>query len=276
MSLNAVKILEISITNSSKEVILEEIQKYLDNSGKKSQKSLKIYTPNTEQLVLAYKNSAFRRVLNQADIAIPDTGGVVWAGHILTKNGPERPIPGIEFMENLIAMAAKRHVPVALIGGRKTLAVETLDCLRKKYPELTGWGEDGPEVRIQNAKLTIQNENEKKYFERLGKKLVATKTVIVFIGLGPPKQEFFIEALSRQLTKNPIILMAVGGSFDILSGRMKRAPVSLRRLPIPFFMGKIGSEWLWRLFLQPWRIFRQIALIEFVWMVVREKLRPRR
>ncbi len=227
MSLNAVKILKISITNSSKKTILEEIQKYLDRRTKNSQKSLKIYTPNAEQLVLASKNTPFADVLNQADIAIPDSIGVVWAGRMLTKNGPKNVIPGVEFMEDLVALAANRHVPIGLIGGRGKIAIRTLECLRKKYPGLT----------------------------------TSRHPRIMFVALGAPKQEYYIAAAAK---KTPgIIFMAVGGSFDILSGRLPRAPLFLR---------KLGLEWFWRLMLEPRRLFRQLSLIEFVWLVVRKRL----
>lgn len=281
MRLNAVKILKISITNSPKSQILEEIQKYLTQSGKNRQKALKIYTPNTEQLVFATKNSDFIAVLNRADIAIPDTVGVVWAGHVLTKNGPERQIPGIEFMEDLTRLAAKHHVPVGLIGGWDNLAVETLNCLQKKYTGLTGWAQDGPEIQIVNDDLRFMNygnknsesnnhespfinhnSKESQYFEMLAKRITKNCVRIVFVALGPPKQEYFIERLAKELP-NGVILMAVGGSFDILSGRLPRAPEWMR---------SIGLEWFWRLILEPRRIFRQLALVEFVWLVLRERL----
>jgi len=227
MGLNAVKILEISVTNNSKKEILEEIQKYLDQSTKKTLEPLKIYTPNSEQLVLAQKNSQFADVLNRADITIPDSHGVVWAGSILTKNGPKNVIPGVEFMEDLVRIARDRHVPIRLIGGKGKIAVDTLECLQQKYPGL----ETSEHPRI------------------------------IFVALGAPKQEQYIDEAAKKSTG--VIYMAVGGSFDIIAGKLPRAPLLLQ---------KIGLEWFWRLILQPWRIFRQLALIEFVWMVLKEKL----
>lgn len=261
MRLTAVKVLGISITNASKKEILEEIQKYLYQKAKTGQKSVKIFTPNTEQLVRAQRDPAFAEILNQADISLPDTVGVVWAARVLTKNGPDAPIPGVEFMEDLVELATSRYVPIGLIGGRDNLAVETLDCLRQKYGKLQdSWAEDGPEIDVDNLQDDI-------YFKRLARRIVREGTRIVFVALGPPKQEYFIERLGEELRiahcAFPIILMSVGGSFDILSGRLPRAPVIMR---------KLGLEWLWRLILEPWRIFRQLALLEFVLLVIREKL----
>ncbi len=262
MRLNAVKVLGISVTNTSQNEILEEIQKYLTPQAKNIQKPLKIFTPNTEQLVRAKQDPAFADILNQADISLPDTVGIAFASRILTKDGIRKTIPGVDFMEDLVQLAEKCHVPIGLIGGRDNLAVDTLNCLRKKYHLLQdSWALDGPEVLIQNSVLTIQNENEKVYFERLARRVVREGTRMVFVALGPPKQEYFIQRLTPLLSG--VILMSVGGSFDIISGRLRRAPVWMRN---------IGLEWLWRLILEPWRIRRQRALVEFVWMVIREKL----
>jgi N-acetylglucosaminyldiphosphoundecaprenol N-acetyl-beta-D-mannosaminyltransferase len=273
MRLNAVKVLGISITNASEKEILEEIQKYLVQPAKKGKKPLIIFTPNTEQLVLARKNIPFVDVLNRADVSLPDTVGVVWASKILIKNSIQKPIPGVEFMEDLVELAAGRHVPIGLIGGRGNLAVETLNCLRQKHPILQdSWAEDVPEVSIENGSLRLTDE--KIYFERLARRIVREGTRFVFVALGPPKQEYFIERLAKELSTihdlrpalpagRSTILMSVGGSFDIISGRLRRAPAIMRNL---------GLEWLWRLILEPWRICRQLALIEFVWLVLRAKL----
>lgn len=267
LSPNAGKILGISVTNSSKETILEEIQKYLDLPREKSKKSLKIYTPNTEQLVRAQSDDHFAQVLNRADVALPDSIGVVWAGRMVTQNGPKTVIPGVEFMESLVALAADRHVPIGLIGGRPGIAVRALECLQNKYPELDGWG------------LDPESSSLKKIVE----KTHSTNTQIVFVGLGAPKQEYFIEnlvsALSfRPRSRNPgqktsipgqarddkrVVLMSVGGSFDIIAGVLPRAPV---------FMRSMGLEWIWRLLLQPWRFVRQLSLLKFVWLVLQDRL----
>jgi N-acetylglucosaminyldiphosphoundecaprenol N-acetyl-beta-D-mannosaminyltransferase len=258
MRLNAVKVLGISITNVSKNKILEEIQKYLTQHVKNDQKPLKIYTPNTEQLVLGKKNPSFGDVLNRADISLPDTVGVAWASKVLTKKPIEKPIPGVEFMEDLVAIATGRHVPIGLIGGRSNLAVSALGCLRQKYGLLQdSWAEDGPQI-------DLPYKSNKEYVKEVANHIIDLKTKIVFIAFGPPKQEYFIEDLATALGSYTAVLMAVGGSFDIISGKLPRAPVWMR---------EIGLEWFWRLILEPWRLRRQLALVEFVWLVIREKLK---
>ncbi len=252
MRLNAVKILKISVTNDSKKEILEEIQKDLFQNAKKSSgasKIVKIFTPNAEQIVLARENPEFRDVLNRADISRPDSVGVVWASRVLTQNPIPSTIPGVEFMENLAALAAGRHVSIGLIGGLGNIAIGALECLQEKYQGLRGWDSESTDV------------------VRIAERIKEHASQFVFVGLGAPKQEFFIQSLARQLQethyKAPVVLMAVGGSFDIIAGRLPRAPRLLRSL---------GLEWLWRLVLEPRRIVRQLSLVTFVWVVLREKL----
>lgn len=293
MSLDAVKILEINVTNSDKIEILKEIQKYLGTgakNGKKSaQKSIKsffIVTPNPEQIVLAQNNSHFRDILNRADVALPDGIGVVWASMILslfrmTDDGSRitKVIPGIDFMEELVKSARDWGIPVGLIGGRDGLALKTFKCLSVKYPGLRGETIDGPEVAID--KDGVQITDEETFLNRVIAGIIKHKIRIVFVGLGAPKQEYFLEKLASyfdtrhstsakksntddglRMTDYPLVLMSVGGSFDEITGRIPRAPL---------WVSGMGLKWLWRLILEPWRIKRQFALVQFVFFVLRER-----
>lgn len=239
MGLHAVKILGITITTSSKKDILEYMEKSLG-------KPLVIVTPNAEQIVLAHTDSTFKKLLNRADIAIPDGFPVARLLHI-----PR--IPGVELMEDLIAIAVKRRIGVALIGGYGNVAVNAFECLSRRWPGLRGWGLALPAIQLD--KLDQLDELVK----FVSNKIQTTGVGMVFVGLGAPKQEYFIDRLAR---RTPAIYMSVGGSFDIISGRTPRAPGFLRTL---------GLEWLWRLVREPWRISRQLALIKFVWLVLRER-----
>ncbi len=256
MSLNTKKILGIIVTISSREEILEEIQKYLVSEVKKP---FVIATPNPEQVVLSRHNTPFREILNRADVALPDGIGIALAAGVAR-------VPGVEFMEDLVQFAQARSVGIGLIGGYHGLAVRALECLREKYPKLRGWAEDGPEIRGDGEH--VASSLGEAYWSTLAEKIRATKTPIIFVGLGAPKQEFFTARLARQFPissyKFPIILMSVGGSFDLLAGSLKRAPLFIRL---------IGFEWFWRLLQQPWRWKRQLALIQFVLFLVKARFR---
>lgn len=276
MSLSYQNILQVRITSSPRETILEEIRKYLNLreepkrfGTKTGKKPLVITTPNPEQIVFAQTHQAFRDILNRADVALPDGVGIVLASRFLQKStggktqmGVHERIPGVEFMENLVRMAGDQGIRIGLIGGAPGLAVDAFECLRDKYPRLQGWALVPEDVGM----------------EEIAQKIRSTRTQIVFVGLGAPKQEYFIERIKGYVLRikgqktrssmihdfvtSPLVFMSVGGSFDIITGRLKRAPV---------FMRSIGFEWAWRLANEPWRMQRQMALITFVWLVMQEK-----
>ncbi len=275
MGLKSTKILGISVTTESKKSILEYIEKYLEEAISDTRKVIRVVTPNPEQIVRAQKDPHFAKILNQADVALPDGIGLVAAirlrnfrFQISNLKLKIKRIHGVDFMEDLVGLAAKQGYPIGLIGGRGGVAVEALECLKAQYPELVGWAmepEDG------------------EFLEKIKK----TNTRIVFVGLGAPKQEFFMEQLVLSLRakrsnlyqngiatsarrsvgpprNDGVILMSVGGSFDILARRVPRAPFLIRSL---------GLEWLWRLGRQPWRLGRQLALLRFIFLVLAEKSR---
>ncbi|MDP1722556.1 MAG: WecB/TagA/CpsF family glycosyltransferase [Candidatus Gottesmanbacteria bacterium] len=317
MKLASTKILGISVTASPKDEIVEHVRKYLELSNypiiqlsNKNRKPLVIVTPNPEQIIAAQTDKHFAEILNGADVAIPDGIGLVAAlrflgkdvGHKTQDIGLQR-IPGVEFMEDLVAMAAAKGWPVALIGGRDGVAQEALGQLKIKYPGLVGWAEEPEEmpilpmsnatpakrdprccnpINIGNSSGTILKYYQ--YTKDIIEKIRKTRICIVFVGLGAPKQEFFIEQLAhilsfRPLSRNPekkewipgqarddrksIVFMSVGGSFDIIAGRVPRAP---------HFFRSLGLEWLWRLVIEPWRFGRQLRLLQFLWLVLGKKL----
>jgi N-acetylglucosaminyldiphosphoundecaprenol N-acetyl-beta-D-mannosaminyltransferase len=231
-------VLGIKATTNSKQEILEYIEKYLKKSSKKSIKPLIVVTPNPEQVVLAQKEIHFRNIINQADVALPDGIGLAF---VLKRTR----ISGVELMEALIELAAKQGFPVALIGGREGVALKALECLKTRFSELSGWA----------------IEPEEKTIEEIAIKIVAEKVRIVFVGLGAPKQELFIEKVKCQMSnvKSPLVFMSVGGSFDIISGRTPRAPHAIQAVHL---------EWLWRLVLEPWRFRRQLRLLQFFRLVL--------
>ncbi len=302
MRLNSVKILKINITCDSRQKILEEIRKYLKEKAKGKRQKAKVVpkpviiaTPNPEQIVYARRNPYFADILNQADVAIPDGIGIVLASRLLQNLQPTtynlqllQRIPGVEFMEDLVRMSAKEGVGIALIGGRGNLAVEALERLQLKYPGLRGWAQEGPEVKIESTNLQIdKSTNDRKdnsrpminlaieqagkditdvYFDRFARKIKETKVQMIFVGLGAPKQEYFIEKLTTYNLQptTPVALMSVGGAFEMITGKVRRAPLLIRL---------IGFEWLWRLICEPWRWRRQLALVEFIWLVFKEKFK---
>lgn len=288
MSLKTQKILGVSITSDSKETILEHLEKYLisarDGTPKRKKSPMRpyvVFTPNAEQLVYASRRSWFRDLLNWADLALPDSTGVVWASHIMQDGDPSgervplrEAIAGVDFMQELVRRYSKQGVRIGLIGGRGGLAVKAFECLRREFPWLAGWAVDGPDIpNITSGSSKVATTS---YFSELATKIRTTGVLIVFVALGPPKQELFIRALADRLGATPCVLMAVGGSFAMISGAIPRAPLPIRTLRMPFFGGTVRGEWVWRLWKEPWRIVRQLALVEFVLLVLRQRFMMRK
>lgn len=274
MSLTRQNILGVSITSSPKEKILEHIKKYLSEGVVSSQKRerkvkqpLIIVTPNPEQIVLATQDSWFSEFINRADVALPDGIGVLLAAAIQVKTASDKNLPritsriaGVDFMGSLVAVSAKQPVRIGLIGGSNDLAVKALECLNEEHPKLTGWAIGGPELLYRGN--GIFEAPDASCWSRIADKVIESKTSVVFVGLGAPKQEYAIEKITSALTQKhvafPVVCMAVGGSFAMITKKLRRAPLFIR---------SIGFEWFWRLLQEPWRWKRQLALLRFIWLV---------
>lgn len=254
---NAVDILGVTISTSSEENILEHILKYLDNTKKSSILPFIVYTPNPEILTFALQHEWFKKIVNTAQISIPDGWGVEWA--IKKIYGLRVPkVPGIDLTENLLKLAHKRSFRVGLIGGKPGLAVTSMECLSQRFTGLLGFGQYGGEFRVVGEELQIQSNHLdwidiEGYTKLLVDTLKKEKTDILFVGLGFPKQELLIHSLKQYIEKThyyrPIVMVSVGGSIDVLTGRVPRAPLFLRNL---------GLEWMFRLIVEPWRIIRMV------------------
>ena len=127
---------------------------------------------------------------------------------------------------------------MGFLGAGPSVAVKTAECLEKKYKGL-------------KISMVSQEWSEE---------LKSKKTDILFVAFGSPKQEIWIAENLNQLPAKVVI--GVGGAFDFISGKVRRAPVFIRQL---------GLEWLFRLIIQPWRIKRQLKLLTFIDLVLKEK-----
>lgn len=211
---------------------------YIQEKAQKIDGKAFVVTINTEILMIARSDPEYEKVIKSADLALAESVGVVWGGKVLGKPFKDR-IPGADLMQKLCERVAKEPITVAFLGGKQNVAEQTAKCLREKYPGLK------VAFAIQEWPLD-------------GKDLASD---ILFVAFGSPKQEKWIhENLSKI---NVRVAIGVGGAFDFVSGGIPRAPK---------FVRSIGLEWLFRLFIQPWRIKRQSALIHYVLVVVKEKL----
>lgn len=250
------EILGTQITNAT----ASDILKYVIEFAKAEKGKLQIVTPNPEIVVYATKHSKFQSLLNQAQISLPDGVGILLAGLLLGQSFKER-ITGIDFMEQICQICAQHPIKVGFLGAQPGIAQKAADCLIKKYPGLQVGFAMSELSTDGNRKLDIGNSKISKTKELLPiTSDLFPKVDILFVAFGFPKQE---EWIAENLAHLPVtVAMGVGGAFDYISGTVDRAPYLIRAT---------GFEWLYRLVRQPWRWKRQIALIEFIWLVLRDK-----
>ena len=232
------KILNIQVDDINLSTALDRVINAVNNK-----KAYRVVTPNPEIITQAQSDPVLATILNSADLAIPDGAGLRLAG---IKNTT----PGVVLMRELIKLAAINNWGIGLYGGRGNSAKLALAKLQAQHPNLKGWAMAAPELKI-GEKLDAE-------YKKIISEIKQNNTKLVFIALGAPKQEYFMEGLSSSLLAlhSSLVLMVVGGSFDEIAGSVR---------PAPAVVNKLGLKWLWRLVFQPWRITRQLRLIKFIY-----------
>ena len=249
-------ILGVDVTAADRKTVLEHVIKFLKNDKKDSK--VFIVTPNPEILVYANSHPDYKKILNGAQISLVDGVGLLVGAKILGK-GPLDRFTGVDFIENLCLECKDQPISMGFLGGRTGVAEKAAECLQAKYPWIKvafvaeEWGESA------NGKWQMANSSVVRPSAISHTPYASID--ILFVAFGAPRQE---EWIAQHLEKLPVrAAMGVGGSFDYISGEVRRAPVWIRN---------IGLEWLFRLILQPWRWRRQLALVEFGWLVMRARL----
>lgn len=205
------------------------------------EKSL-IVAINPEKIIKAKNDPALKKLLNEAEFQIPDGIGVILASKIQKGQITSR-VTGVDMMMRLCEEAEKRQKPIFLYGGQPGIADRAAEKLKELFPSII----------ISGTQDGYEKDNEK-----VIAKINEAKPDLLFVAMGSPKQENWINANREQL--HPTIYQGVGGSFDVLAGNVKRAPEAFQ---------KIGMEWFYRLMKEPKRIKRQIALPLFLLEVAR-------
>ncbi len=205
-----------------------------------------IVTPNSEIVYMARNDAPLRQLLNQAVLTLPDGIGIIYASRILGTPIGEK-VAGVEFAEMLIAKMGREGRSLFLFGAKPGVAEQAAQNLMKKYPDLVITGcRDG---YFKDDTEAIREINE------------AGHSDVIFVCLGAPKQEIFMQRYLSQL--DGTLLCGLGGSLDIYSGISARAP--------KFYVDH-GLEWLYRLKKEPWRAKRMTALPKFMLTVVKSKV----
>jgi N-acetylglucosaminyldiphosphoundecaprenol N-acetyl-beta-D-mannosaminyltransferase len=208
-----------------------------------SGKSHQVVTVNPEFIMLAQKNLEFRTAINNASLVVPDGIGIIYASRYLGKSIPDR-VTGIDLTRRIAAVAAHRGLRLFLLGAAPGVADRAAAQLRKEYPSITIAGTYAGSPRV---------EEEEEICSRIGE----AKPHILLVAYGAPNQELWI-CRNKEKLRVPVAI-GVGGALDFLSGVVRRAPDAIQRA---------GFEWLFRLFQQPWRWRRMMALPVFAVLVL--------
>ena len=206
-----------------------------------------VVTANAEIIMMAQDDKDYKTLLAEtADLILPDGAGTVWAGNYLGYTVPER-VAGYDLYLRLLEEAARNKIPVYFFGGKPGIAEEAAAEGKRRWPGLHVAG-------CRNGYFSAEEEPE--IIEDINRSGAA----MLFAALGAPKQEKWLAQYRNQL--KPCLLMGIGGSFDVLAGKMQRAPK---------WMQDAKLEWLFRLMKQPSRFGRMLALPKFVFAVRDEK-----
>lgn len=210
-------------------------------------------TANAQFYVLAQKSRRFRECLRSADYICADGMPIVWACNSLY-GGSVRRIAGVSLVEKLCQRGAAHRLRVFLLGGKPETADITSKLLKRRHPGIQIAGVCCPPYGFERREESLQEVLDQ---------IAAAKPHVLFVGLGAPKQEIFIHHYIRAL--NVPLAIGIGGSFEILSGKLKRAPA---------WMQSSGLEWAYRLCQEPGRLWQRylIGNFEFLWHVAKARL----
>ena len=223
--------LPVHVMTNYSDWLLERVQKNLGTH---------VVTLNAEMTMQAQRNTTLTKVIQDAELVVPDGAGVVLYLRWLLWQKVQR-IPGIELAETLLRELGQplTEAKVFFYGGVPGVAAKAADFWRHQNPSLTIVG-------------THSGYHSKEEEQQLRQTLAQLQPQVIFVGLGVPRQELWI-AQNRHLCPQTIWI-GVGGSFDIWSGTKTRAPA---------WLGNNNLEWLYRLYQEPWRWRRMLALPEF-------------
>ena len=204
---------------------------------------------NAAKLVYIKDNISLFNSVVECDIINADGQAVVWASKILNYPLKER-VTGIDLMYNLIKLSVKNNYKIFFLGSDEINIKKTIVQISKQYNKniIAGY---------HNGYFGFEDEHD------IVQKIKKSSADILFVGISSPKKEIFLKKYKNSL--NVPFIMGVGGSFDIISGKVSRAPI---------WMQGLGLEWFYRFIKEPKRMWRRYLYtnVIFIYRLVKEKL----
>jgi len=205
---------------------------------------------NAAKLVHMQSDPVLRESVISSDIINADGQAVVWAARILKRPLPER-VAGIDLMANLVALAHRKKYRIFFFGAKEEVVKEVVSRYSREYsPEIIAGYRNGYYRKEQEAEIARQ--------------IADSKADILFVAITSPKKEIFLNTY-KHLINTPFI-MGVGGSFDVVAGITRRAPL---------WMQQSGLEWLYRVLQEPRRMWKRylVTNTRFIAMIIKHKIK---
>ncbi|GAA4873982.1 WecB/TagA/CpsF family glycosyltransferase [Paenibacillus vulneris] len=241
MTIPKVSIFGVPFSKLNMKDTITQVARMID-SGRPHQ----IITANPIMVMSALENTAYLEMMKNADLIVPDGAGVVWASQYVGNPVAER-VTGFDLIHHLMDLGQSKGWKVFLLGASPEIIEAAANRLKEKFPNLQLVGYRDGYFKPEEDQSVIEN-------------IRSHHPDILLVGRSADTQEPWIAKYKEQI-QVPVI-MGVGGSFDVMSGKLKRAPKLFQKLKL---------EWFYRLLQEPWRYKRMLVLPKFALKVIREK-----
>jgi N-acetylglucosaminyldiphosphoundecaprenol N-acetyl-beta-D-mannosaminyltransferase len=241
LTISYVSIYGIRVSKLNMQQTVESLVQAITN-----RQTTQVITANPIMLMTALEQPAYMAMMRRAELIVPDGAGLVWAASHIGDPVAEK-VAGIDLMHELLAIGENKGWRVFLLGTSPEIIQITAERLQSRYPKL----------QLVGVRDGYFKENED---EAVVQQIREAAPDILFVGRASDNQEPWIDKYKAEL--GVPVVMGIGGSFDVLSGKLKRAP----RVFIKFRL-----EWFYRLLQEPWRYRRMLLLPKFVVKVIRDK-----
>ena len=212
-----------------------------------------VVTPNAQHVLSLQRDADFRSIYEKAFLAVPDGVSLLWSAKFL-KTPLNGRVNGTDLFEELSAVAVRKGLKVFLLGGRPGAAEAAKKTLQARHPNLQIVGTHCPPYGFESQPEELASINSK---------IKAAAPDILFVGLGAPKQEKWIYQNYQEL--GVPVSLGIGVSFELVADMVQRAPL---------WMQKWGLEWLFRLIVEPKRLWKRYVMgnPQFMWLVIKQRL----
>ncbi len=241
-----VKVLDIPVNCASMDEALVKIGAFV-SSGEQHQ----VITADSSMAVMSRDDIELRNIIEQASLVTPDSVGIMWAAHRLNPAITAR-VSGVELVEELCKHSSQQGYSLFFLGAAPGIAQLACEKMAQRYPGAKMVGAHHGYFNDSDLQSVIDQIN-------------VVKPDILCVAMGIPRQEKWIAAHMHNI--RAAVFIGVGGTFDVLSGTVKRAPKLFQRMKL---------EWLWRVLANPKKIGKVMLLPRFVWMVITSKGRGTR